>query len=131
MLMGIASFTAGLGQTINVALFGLAPTPDNFLPVGTIQQPSDVSGTLPNAALGGTTNEQLRGTSAEAGDTITPDAALGTSFDASNFDGPGLSNEFTLELIYDGLVVPPGFVSVVRAVWKGVDILVFCDFAAE
>ena len=132
MLMGRADFTAGVPEIISVTDFGVTPVPVNFLPPGPIQSNADVEGAIHgNTVPGAFGNVLLRGADALLpGDIVTPDPALGGVV-AGSYSAPGPGAARTIDLDYDGGDPPPGEVSVVRANWKGTDILIFLEFAVE
>lgn len=128
VLMGKAAFVGGFPSAPVVSVFGIAPQPGNYNVVGAIQELSDVAGTLAKYMTDAAAdNAEIRGATVGAADMLAADAALG-GFVVPTWGAAGFDNERTVVLTYDGGAAPAGNVSVVRGVWKGVDILIFCTF---
>lgn len=131
ILMGRADFTAGLPGVVNVADFGLTVKPLNFDVASAIQIPADVDGllTAPVApsAPGGTSQDLSGPGGAGVGDTLTPDPAIAAVVSAV-YSAPSVINQVTADLTYDG--GPPAD-SVVKGVWRGVELIIFVTIAFE
>lgn len=128
VLMGKAAFVTGVPSAPIVGVFGIAPLPGNYDVVGEIQELSDVAGTLAKYMTSGLAdNATIRGVDVDAADMLAADAALGGVV-VPTWGSLGIGNSRSVVLTYDGGVAPAGDVSVVRGVWKGTDILIFCTF---
>lgn len=127
VLMGIAVFDAGVPGTVNVGIFGLTVKPLNFDTVGAIQFPQDVNGLLvaPVPGAPGGADQSLVGPGGATGaDTLTPDAAWAGTM-AAAYSAPDVVNAITADLTYDGGAPPPGGGSVVKGLWRGVELIIF------
>ncbi len=130
VLMGTAAFVTGIPSAPVSSAFGIAPLPGNYDVVGAsrIQKIADVAGTLATMVTVGTDrNAEIRGADVDPADMLAADAALG-GFVLPTWGAAGGNNERSVVLTYDGGAAPAGNVSVVRGVWKGTDILIFCTF---